>query len=240
MPTRCSPTRRRCAARGFVLLAVKAHQTEGGGAVAAGARAARARSSSCCRTASSSARWSRRTRNGAAVVPAVDVDARGGDGAGPRAGPRRSAPHAARRAGRARRGRLFDGRGRIELVEDFATEAWRKLAVNAVAGLMALSRRRAAIYRRDDIRGLARALAAECLAVARAGRRPARRGRRRDARLVRGAAGGRRHVDAGRPRGGPPLEWDARNGVVARLGAQHGVPTPISDVIVPLLAAASG
>jgi len=39
---------------------------------------------------------------------------------------------------------------------------------------------------------------------------------------------------------GRPLEWDARNGVVARLGARHGVPTPVSDVIVPLLAAASG
>ena len=39
---------------------------------------------------------------------------------------------------------------------------------------------------------------------------------------------------------GRPLEWDARNGVVARLGAAHGIPTPISDVIVPLLAAASG
>ena len=38
---------------------------------------------------------------------------------------------------------------------------------------------------------------------------------------------------------GRPLEWDARNGVVARLGAAHGVPTPVSDVIVPLLAAAS-
>jgi 2-dehydropantoate 2-reductase len=35
------------------------------------------------------------------------------------------------------------------------------------------------------------------------------------------------------------LEWDARNGVLCRLGARHGVPTPISDVLVPLLAAAS-
>jgi 2-dehydropantoate 2-reductase len=39
---------------------------------------------------------------------------------------------------------------------------------------------------------------------------------------------------------GRPLEWDARNGVIARLGAAHGIPTPVSDVIVPLLAAASG
>jgi 2-dehydropantoate 2-reductase len=39
---------------------------------------------------------------------------------------------------------------------------------------------------------------------------------------------------------GRELEWDARNGVVRRLGRRHGIPTPVSDVIVPLLAAASG
>ncbi|WP_370458769.1 ketopantoate reductase C-terminal domain-containing protein [Asaia sp. As-1742] len=38
---------------------------------------------------------------------------------------------------------------------------------------------------------------------------------------------------------GQPLEWDIRNGVVLRRGRRHGIPTPISDVIVPLLAAAS-
>ena len=36
-----------------------------------------------------------------------------------------------------------------------------------------------------------------------------------------------------------PLEWDIRNGVIARRGALHGIATPISDVVVPLLAAAS-
>jgi 2-dehydropantoate 2-reductase len=37
---------------------------------------------------------------------------------------------------------------------------------------------------------------------------------------------------------GRPLEWDIRNGVIARKGAAHGLATPISDVLVPLLAAA--
>src|ERR1700685_3675390 len=36
---------------------------------------------------------------------------------------------------------------------------------------------------------------------------------------------------------GRPLEWEARNAIVRRLGARHGIPTPVSDVIVPLLAA---
>ena len=36
-----------------------------------------------------------------------------------------------------------------------------------------------------------------------------------------------------------PLEWDIRNGVISRKAAGHGLATPISDVLVPLLAAAS-
>jgi 2-dehydropantoate 2-reductase len=39
---------------------------------------------------------------------------------------------------------------------------------------------------------------------------------------------------------GRRLEWEACNGVVRRIGARRGIPTPVSDVIVPLLAAASG
>jgi 2-dehydropantoate 2-reductase len=133
---------------------------------------------------------------------------------------------------------LLDG---VELTDDFATPAWRKLAINAVAGLMVLSGRRAGMFRRDDIRALARALAAETLAVARA-----------EGADLRDAVADELTAEfAAMPEdlgssilfdreAGRPLEWDARNGVVARLGARHGVPTPISDVIVPLLAAASG
>ncbi|VFS92577.1 2-dehydropantoate 2-reductase [Raoultella planticola] len=38
---------------------------------------------------------------------------------------------------------------------------------------------------------------------------------------------------------GRPLEWEIRNGVIQRRGRRHGIPTPLSDLIVPLLAAAS-
>jgi 2-dehydropantoate 2-reductase len=38
---------------------------------------------------------------------------------------------------------------------------------------------------------------------------------------------------------GRPLEWDIRNGVIQRRGRARGVATPISDVLVPLLAATS-
>jgi 2-dehydropantoate 2-reductase len=36
-----------------------------------------------------------------------------------------------------------------------------------------------------------------------------------------------------------PMEWDIRNGVIIRRARPHNLPTPISDVLVPLLAAAS-
>jgi 2-dehydropantoate 2-reductase len=134
-------------------------------------------------------------------------------------------------------GELLEG---VEIVDDFTTPAWHKLAVNAVAGLMALTGRRAAMFRAPDAQRLARALAAETLAVARA----------EGADLPDAVADEIVEFFAGLPEeagtsiladreAGRPLEWDARNGVIARLGAARGIPTPISEVIVPLLAAAS-
>jgi 2-dehydropantoate 2-reductase len=136
---------------------------------------------------------------------------------------------------------LVNAAGVIEIAGDFVTQAWRKLAVNAVAGLMALTGRRAEMLRRADVRPVARALAAETLAVARA----------EGADLPETVVDELLDWFAALPPdagtsiladrdAGRPLEWDARNGVVARLGAHHGIPTPVSDIIVPLLAAASG
>jgi 2-dehydropantoate 2-reductase len=128
----------------------------------------------------------------------------------------------------------------VELVADFTTAAWRKLTTNAIAGVMAASGRRAAIYQRPDVRELALALAQETLAVARA----------EGAALPEDEAEAlvgifeRMDPDIGSSilfdrLAGRELEWDARNGVVCRLGRRHGIPTPVSDVLVPLLAAAS-
>ena len=127
----------------------------------------------------------------------------------------------------------------VEHDPDFRSAAWRKLLVNAVVGFMVLADRRAGMFRRDDVAALARRYLTECLAVARAD----------------GADLGDEVVDeivtmlAAAPedlttsmltdhRAGRPLEWDIRNGVISRKAAAHGLPTPISDVVVPLLAAA--
>ena len=135
---------------------------------------------------------------------------------------------------------LGPGGAEVKAVADFTTELWHKLTGNAVAGLMVLTGRRSGMFRRPDVRELAVALARECLAVAAAeGASPAAHLAERIA--DRFAAyppdlGTSILYDRQADR---PLEWDARNGVIRRFGARHGVPTPISDLLVPLLAAAS-
>jgi 2-dehydropantoate 2-reductase len=56
----------------------------------------------------------------------------------------------------------------VEITADFPSVAWRKLLQNAVAGLMALTHRRAGMFVRPDIAELSLAYLRECLAVARA------------------------------------------------------------------------
>ena len=128
----------------------------------------------------------------------------------------------------------------VECSPTFLDDAWRKLLTNAVAGLMVLTGRRAGMFRRDDVASLGRAYLRECLAVARA------EGAGLGDEVVEEVT--RLFTDVPEDLTtsiltdrelGRPLEWDVRNGVVARKGAAHGVPTPISDLVVPLLAAAS-
>ena len=128
----------------------------------------------------------------------------------------------------------------VELDPDFSTAAWHKLLVNAVVAVMVLTGRRSGAFRRDDVAALGRRYLAECLAVARA----------------EGANLGDDVIDeiigmlAQAPpdlttsmltdrEANRPLEWDIRNGVILRKAAEQGLATPISEVLVPLLAAAS-
>jgi 2-dehydropantoate 2-reductase len=136
---------------------------------------------------------------------------------------------------------LLDGdRCSVELVADFSTVAWRKLLQNAAAGLMALMTRRSGVFRRADVQVLALRYLREGLEVARAD------GAELDDDVPDQILAGFRTAPADQGtsiltdrEAGRPLEWDVRNGVVQRKGRALGVPTPISDVIVPLLAAAS-
>ncbi|MGO9748900.1 MAG: oxidoreductase [Mycobacterium sp.] len=129
---------------------------------------------------------------------------------------------------------------RADCDPDIVTAAWRKLLTNALAGLMALSGRRSGMFRRDDVAALSRRYVAECLAVARAeGARLGDDVGDELADLFRRAPediGTSILTDRENRR---RMEWDIRNGVIVRKARAHGLATPISDVLVPLLAAAS-
>ncbi|MCG7366275.1 oxidoreductase [Pantoea tagorei] len=128
----------------------------------------------------------------------------------------------------------------VALSTDFVSIAWRKLLQNAVAGLMVLANRRAGMFARADISTLALSYLRECAEVARA------QGAELDDDVPqtilevfqRAPADLGTSILADR-QANRPLEWEIRNGVIQRYGRAHGIATPISDVLVPLLAAGS-
>jgi 2-dehydropantoate 2-reductase len=133
---------------------------------------------------------------------------------------------------------LLDGGAQVDVVADFRTEAWRKLCLNAVAAPMVLAGRRAEVYREPGQLELARSIAEECVEVARA--EGARLGAETVDEVIAQVEGF--PADLGTSMlfdrlAGRRLEWEARNGVISRLGATHGIPTPVSDAIGPQLAA---
>lgn len=128
----------------------------------------------------------------------------------------------------------------VDLSADFLSIAWRKLLQNAAAGLMVLANRRAGMFSRDDITDLALGYLRECLAVARAEGAVLKDDVPQEivGNFQRAPADLGTSILADR-QANRPLEWDIRNGVIQRLGHVHGIAVPVSDVLVPLLAAAS-
>ncbi|WP_029136423.1 2-dehydropantoate 2-reductase N-terminal domain-containing protein [Nakamurella lactea] len=127
----------------------------------------------------------------------------------------------------------------ITEIEDFTTAAWAKLVYNAAVAIEPLTLRRADAFSDPGLREVARRIAAEGVRVGRAaGARLA------DSfvdevidRLSAQSAGTGTSILYDRL-AGRAMEWDARNAVISRIGAAHGIPTPVSDIIVPLLAGA--
>jgi 2-dehydropantoate 2-reductase len=135
---------------------------------------------------------------------------------------------------------LLGASAEVAVGGDFAWEAWRKLCANAVSGVMALAGSPASMFANDDVRAVARSLAYECAAVARA-----------EGALLsdKDADDVLAWIDALPPDAGSSiltdrlagraLEWEARNAVIGRLGRRHGIATPVSDTVAALLHAAS-
>ncbi|WP_035347267.1 2-dehydropantoate 2-reductase [Edaphobacter aggregans] len=123
-------------------------------------------------------------------------------------------------------------------VPDWTTVAWRKLCHNAAGVLPALLLQPAGVLRGEAVGDVALDLVRECVAVGRA-----MGATLSDAVPEEVLAAYRRsapdsvnslHADrlAGRP-----MEIDARNGVIVRMGKKHGIPTPANSMAVALLQA---
>jgi 2-dehydropantoate 2-reductase len=130
----------------------------------------------------------------------------------------------------------------IELlvVEDFTTEAWKKLALNCAGAVNALVLKTAIVAHDEGAADVMRTLVRECVAVGRAEGADLS-----DDLADQVVAGYRRQVPesmnslhADRA-AGRPMELDARNGVIVRKGAAHGIATPANAMIVALLNAAA-
>ncbi|MEO5493650.1 MAG: 2-dehydropantoate 2-reductase [Sphingomonas sp.] len=121
---------------------------------------------------------------------------------------------------------------------DFPGALWRKLAINVAGAVSALADEGGGVAWRESAARLMRALVTECVTVGRA------EGAVLEDDLVEAVIEHYRHghrdainsLHADRI-AGRPMEWDARNGVIGRLGRQHGIATPVSDAVSDLLAA---
>ncbi|RZJ13736.1 MAG: 2-dehydropantoate 2-reductase [Rubrivivax sp.] len=121
--------------------------------------------------------------------------------------------------------------------DDFKTEIWKKLCLNAAGAFSAVLLRPAVIARHVGVSRLMEQLIAEASAVAQA--EGADLPEELAATIVEGyrrSPAGVNSLHADRLEG-RPMEIDARNGVVVRLGRKHGIPTPVNEMVVSLLEA---
>lgn len=127
-----------------------------------------------------------------------------------------------------------------KLTEDFLSATWRKLALNSAGVVHALTMKPARVVQHEKAAALMQAIAAETVAVGRAV------GAKLDDSLpaevverYRMSAPDSVNSLLADRLAGRPLEIDARNGVVVRYGAKHGIPTPLNAMAVAILEAAS-
>jgi len=135
---------------------------------------------------------------------------------------------------------LFDGTPlRIILSGDFATLAWRKLLINAVANpITALTLQRQAVLRRPDVRELCRGILDEAVAAARG--EGVKLAEDETARTIAtlgnfsGELGTSMYFDrlAGRR-----LEAEALTGAIVAAGDRHGMAMPLNRALLTLLRA---
>ncbi|WP_442680993.1 2-dehydropantoate 2-reductase [Sphingomonas sp. ASY06-1R] len=128
----------------------------------------------------------------------------------------------------------------VSTSDDFETVAWTKLAFNCAGAISALLLKPGGVVWRDDIADIQRAMVRECVAVGRA------EGAHLpddlpDTVIAKNREAPRDSINSihADRAAGRPMELEARNGVIVRLGQDHGIPTPVNAIIVALLKAAA-
>lgn len=126
---------------------------------------------------------------------------------------------------------------RVQVTPDFLSIAWRKLCMNVAGGaLTALTNQPLGIMRDQEIARLARGLILETIGVGRA------EGAVLEDQLADQIVANMVEAPPNRwtsmlmdRRRNRALEFDAVNGAVVRIGAHHGLETPLNQVIIALL-----
>jgi 2-dehydropantoate 2-reductase len=123
-------------------------------------------------------------------------------------------------------------------VPDFLTVVWRKLCFNSAGVLSALVLQPAGVVRAEAMGDVALQIIRECAAVARA------EGANLEENVADVVLAAQRAAPADSVnsmladrQAGRPVEIDARNGVIVRLGRKHGIPTPANSMVVALMEA---
>ena len=135
--------------------------------------------------------------------------------------------------------RLFAGTtADASVVPDFLSVVWRKLCFNSAGVLSALVLQPAGIVRGEAMGEVALQIIRECAAVARA------EGAHLEDNVADLVLAAQRAAPADSinsmladRQAGRPVEIDARNGVIVRLGQKHGIATPSNSMAVGLMEA---
>ena len=126
----------------------------------------------------------------------------------------------------------------VTLTPDLKSAVWRKLCLNSSGVLNALILQPAGAMQDEKLGQLVRVMVEECMAVGRAEGAVFEDGLPdkilQDYRTAPPDSVNSIHADRA---AGRPMELDARNGVIVRLGRQHGIPTPYNLMAVALLEA---
>jgi 2-dehydropantoate 2-reductase len=133
--------------------------------------------------------------------------------------------------------KLYQG-SKVEMLleDDFVSALWKKLCLNAAGAVCALLAKPSGVLRDEGLGEIVLDIIAEGMAVAGA------EGARLDADLgpqilakFRAAPPDSINSILGDRLAGRPLEFDARNGVIVRKGALHGIKTPVNKMVIALL-----